>query len=222
MDVGRFAFAWIPAMAWLVASIPLAHVAVGERRSRSAIEAASRQPTSTAALAPVARVLAPQPDRAPAALVLGDFDREGDLRRWVAGRDVRATLVDAPGRPGSSAARVEFPPRGLSGLELSGLPRDWRRFASLRLAVYSEARKIPIVVGVRVDDRRSGPEAASRYETGVPIGSGWTEVRVPLEEVARRVDLADVLRIVLYVREAGGTGEPVVLLLDELRLEAPR
>lgn len=165
---------------------------------------------------PVLPVAAPRPG----ALVLSDFATSRELARWVTGPGVAADLVWPRDAPRRSAARVVFPAGSLSGFMLPGLPRDWGPYDELRIEVYARAADLPLALGVRIDDRRGGPDLDSRYETTAPLAEGWSEVTVSLVEVAARVDMTGIRRLILYAVSDPAAPAPPVLLLSRVTLHA--
>lgn len=151
--------------------------------------------------------------------MLGDFETAAELARWVPGDGVEAAIVPAPRRPGERAARVAFPARGLEGLDLYALPRDWRPFRALALDVYVAKAHPNLQLGVRVDDQRSDARPESRYETSVPLRPGWNAVRLRVDAIGRSIDPRAVMRIVLYVRGPSRDAAARRLIVDRVRLE---
>jgi hypothetical protein len=90
-------------------------------------------------------------------------------------------------------------------VELPGVPRDWRRFDTLALEVF--VADVGMALGVRIDDRVSGPGSPRRFETAIPLAPGWSRPSIDTAAIGKAIDLSDVLRIVLYAAN-GDDGAP--------------
>jgi hypothetical protein len=184
------------------------------RRSLAATREAGRHgpPRVTVSLVP------PGPSRAPGRVWLARFETDADALRLDPQDEVSLAVVEPPGRPGGRAVRVTVPPGRLAGVELAGLPRDWRPFRDLALDVF--APTAGLVLGVRVDDRVGGLASPRRFETAVPLAAGWNPVRIPVGSIGDAVDLRDVLRLVIYAAGAVEGGRaPRVFAIDAVWLD---
>ncbi len=192
----------------------------GQRATREALTRLSAARATTPDPPPLLLLpVAPSAGLPRGPIVLGDFETDGALARWVGGDGVEAIIVPAPERPGEHAAQVGFPARSVEGFILSGLPRDWRPFATLALDVYVAKSRQDLELGVRVDDRLTDPRLESRYEVGIRLGPGWNALRLPVDVLARAVDPTAITRIVLYARGARGGAAARTLVIDRVRLE---
>jgi hypothetical protein len=160
----------------------------------------------------------PGPSRAPGRVWLARFATDADALRLELQEEVSLEVVQLPGRADQRAVRMTVPPGRLAGVELAGVPRDWRPFRTLGLDVFASAPGL--VLGVRVDDQVGGSASPRRFETAVPLAAGWNAVGIPVGSVGDAIDLRGVLRIVIYAaREVAGGRAPRVFTIGGVWLD---
>jgi hypothetical protein len=211
-------------LVWLVVALCLAPAVVSlvdtldsERETRRSLAAMWRIAREHSPRLRVDRV-PPAAPRALGRVWLARFATDADALRLDPQDRVSVEVVEPPGRPGERAVRMTVPPGRLDGVELAGLPRDWRPFRALGLDVF--APTAGLALGVRVDDHVGGLASPRRFEAGVPLAAGWNAVRIPVGSIGDAVDLRDVLRIVIYAaREAEGGRAPRVFTIGAVWLD---
>lgn len=154
-----------------------------------------------------------------------DFEREADLDEL--GWNCR-TLLRLSERFSTSGARgleVEFHPDRSGGdgnhpgLTLRRFDGDWSSRRALLFEAFNPESS-PIVLGIRVEDRKN-PPAADRYNGRQPLAPGPNRVRVPLTGLSatgtgRTLDLDSIRAVGVFLSNPDTRH---TLYLDNFRLE---
>lgn len=155
-------------------------------------------------------------------LILSDFSSRVEIDRWIAGPGVTIDLVRAPEHPERTAARVAFRRASAYGIHLRGIPRDWRGYERLEIDVHLEPPSTVVALGVRIDDRRSDADPASRYEVRADLGRGWNRLTFPVADIGAAIDLTAVRELILFSHQAGEPGGAPVLTFGRVALAPSR
>ncbi len=62
--------------------------------------------------------------------------------------------------------------------------RDWRQMEALESAIYWPG-ELPVIMGLRVDDRRGNPSYEERFQREFAVTQGWNQIRITVEELSR-------------------------------------
>jgi VanZ family protein len=153
--------------------------------------------------------------------VLSDFETPFEADRWDGGARFSVDR-SVPGH-GMASLRVDMDSSLYSGVALGYFPRDWRGYHFLTLDAFNPSPE-GIDITCRIHDLRH-EEGEQRYEDRFNkvfrLRSGWNEIRVDLEEVARApagrtLDLGTIRAVGIF---ATRLPTPRTIFLDHIRLE---
>lgn len=152
--------------------------------------------------------------------VLSNFESTLELSRWEgsAGR----SLGRSRSRTGRGALRIELGTGEYSGASLRYFPGDWRGYRALAFSVFNPGPGA-LTLGCRIHDLahlRGDQPYSDRFNRGFVLGPGWTDVEIPLADVAaapegRALDLGQVEGLGLFVHRLAA---PRTIHLDAVRL----
>jgi len=159
---------------------------------------------------------------APPALVIEDFEEPATLKKW------KGPIRSAADRAshGRNGARARFTRQG-EGIEIAGVPADWRPYDRLRFDLYYPAGDFPMAT-LRIYDQLSESSGARRdyYEADgqILLLQGWNHVEVKLQGLQaanyqRPLALDRIRRITLSMDRAVF---PCDVFLDNIRLTSGR
>lgn len=152
--------------------------------------------------------------------VLSDFETPLELERWTG--NARLSMTQDFVTHGRYSLKAELTSDQYSGFFLRFFPNDWRGFQQITFDLYNPS-SLPQQVTCRVHDRfhtDSGNAYSDRFNQTFIIDSGWTQIDLPLEQIARapqsrNLDLGLVAGLGIFVTEQK---EPKILYLDHVRL----
>jgi hypothetical protein len=114
---------------------------------------------------------------------------------------------------GAYALQTTLPPGPYPGLSIP-VPPDWRAYEALKFDLWCQRHSF---LGIRIDDVNSVDYHTRFNQDGSVVRQGWNHIQVPLDEVAKAIDLGRVRALVIFLLQVA---EPTTLCLDNLRLGA--
>ena len=196
------------------------HARLGLSRSRRLLLQIVALLLLSVGLYPLGRALLDERRAAAQFPVLSDFESSLELGRWEGNAHLSISRDFAS--HGKSSLRAELNTDHYSGPFLRFFPRDWRAFKSVTFDLYNP-QSDELKVTCRVHDLQhsaSGKVYSDRFNRTLSLPAGWTQVEIPLEEIARApqgrlLDLGNVAGLGLFVADQE---LPKTLYLDHLRL----
>ena len=124
---------------------------------------------------------------------------------------------------GSASAMFQLQPARYAGLSLHPVPRNWRGYKTLSLAIFNAAGN-PYTVTIRINDTihelSTEQDYNDRYNHRFNIAPGWNDINIPLTDIinapeARKMTLTRMHRIGIFI---SNLEHPLMLGLDEVKL----
>ncbi len=152
--------------------------------------------------------------------LLAGFETPLEASRW--GGNSRQYLDSQHAYRGESALRVELNARRYPGVALNDFPQDWSSYRLLRFHIFNPEES-QFQFHFRIHDqlhRKNGNRYSDRYNTSLVALPGWTELEIPLAQVAespkgRNMDLSRIAGMILFV---GKLERPRTIYIDEVEL----
>lgn len=153
--------------------------------------------------------------------VLADFATVFEFGRWTS-EGVMVTRQAGGGRAGRAALRMEVVPseQDYPGVFMSEGLGNWTGYERLLVNIFSE-RDEPILLWIRIDDRRAQPAYQDRAQQRIELAPGWNEVSWSLEDLlqtpsGRALDRARLTRLGFFFDQR--TAHQAIRI-DHLRLD---
>jgi len=145
--------------------------------------------------------------------VLFDFEDAKQLKAWGSEQKVPVSLHVGPDRKlGRASLHVRLPAGPWPGVVASVPRQDWSSYTALRFRVWAERN---VTINVRIDDVNSR-DHATRFSKRMGVTrAGENRVQVDLREVAKRIDLGKVVRLVIFCTNLK---QPADLWIDQIEL----
>jgi len=199
-------------------SIGLASGVVAYRHRAALLRLPGRMATSVARLAkpsPLASSPSPTADR-DGSLTIASFESDEDLKLF-GDSDVTLGRTTEHATHGIHSLKATFPDGGGALSTWRTLPRNWVGYDRLRFDVYSAESEVPLSLYIKDSKHTSYGE---RYnEENIRLQPGWNAIDIPLLDVARRINLRDIVQFRLFLWKVPGQH---VLYFDNFRLERGR
>ncbi len=152
--------------------------------------------------------------------LLSGFETPLEVTRW--GGSASRFLDQQVAYSGQASLRVELSTHRYSGIGLKHFPGDWSGYRWLQMQLFNPETE-PLQLHFRIHDqqhRRSGNAHSDRYNTSISLPSGWSQLEVPLAQVAtgpkgRPMDLSQVAGVILFV---GKLERPRRFYIDQVQL----
>ncbi len=151
----------------------------------------------------------------PPGILLGDFDRPEDERLWEASGKAARSFAPRDPTDLNKQCKVVMEGGGYGGIYSYRQPKDWSGHEVLSFVVWSPDRR---GLGVRVDDENSR-NYATRYNGEVTLDEGRNLVQIPLQDLAKVVNLTKIKSMGLFLYEPP---KGITLHFDDIRLGARR
>ncbi len=153
--------------------------------------------------------------------VLSDFETPFEQSRWDG--NARLSMDRSVARHGNASLRVDMDTSEYSGAFLVYFPRNWKGFRWLKVEVFNPSPgELELVCRIHDQAHERGDQSyEDRYNKRFRLGSGWSEIRVDLGEVAaapagRTMDLGAMRAVGFF---AVRLPAPRTVFLDYVRLE---
>lgn len=150
--------------------------------------------------------------------VIVDFDADWSFRFM---RFDKVDLLERTRRSQSKAVYpVQFNLGKYPGISVIEPEPDWSDYRSLRMKIFSK-NKGDFILVLRIHDDKHNQQFLDRFNMRLQIRQGMNEIDVPLKRVelaprGRKMDLANIAGIILFMREPD---EPVRLEMSNIYLE---
>jgi hypothetical protein len=124
---------------------------------------------------------------------------------------------------GSAAAMFKLQPARYAGLSLHPVPRDWRNYKNLSLALFN-AEKFTYRLTIRINDTihelSTEQDYYDRYNKNFEIIPGWNEITIPLADISaapknREMNLMKMHRIGIFI---SNLQQPTTVGIDAVKL----
>ena len=153
--------------------------------------------------------------------LLSDFETPFEIDRW--GENSGLAINHNIAIHGESSLKVPLSTELYSGVSLIYFPRDWRKFHSLKLAVYNPMVD-SMTIGCRINDIQhfaNGGESKDRYNANFILREGWNPITIPIGDIAnapvgRKMDMSKIQMMRVFVKQLKNPGE---IYIDHVRLE---
>ncbi len=152
--------------------------------------------------------------------ILFDFESESELKRlnWECHKWFE--LSEKNVTSGKYCLKVILPPGQYPGIDFQEMKHDWSEFHSLRMDIFNPAEE-KVNLSIRIDDRESGPEYVSRFDTVFELKQGMNHISIPTKSIRtnihhRPLNLKQIKRIIVFIMNNTKQRE---LYLDNMRLE---
>jgi len=153
--------------------------------------------------------------------VLSDFETPFEAGRWNG--DARFSVDRSVARHGKASLRVDMDTSLYSGVALVYFPRNWRGYHFLTMDVRNPSPE-EVDITCRIHDLRheEGEQRfEDRYNKLFHLRSGWNQIRIGLEEVARApvgrtLDLGTIRVVGIFATKLP---TPRTIFLDHIHLE---
>ena len=154
----------------------------------------------------------------PKVKLLDDF--ESGAINWTG--DYRGSIVSEYATHGEKAFKVTFP-KGVDypTIVASKVDLDWSGYDTLKMDVYNPQGR-PVGFVIRIDDDKSGPTYASRYNGEILLVNGQTHLEIPFDRIKASDRPIDVAKIKLFEIFMDRPAEDTVLYFDNIRVTAGR
>ncbi len=149
----------------------------------------------------------------PPGILLGNFDRPEDERLWEASGKAARTFTPRDPTDLNKACKVVMEGGGFGGIYSFRQPKDWSAHEVLSFVVWSPDRR---GLGVRVDDENS-KNFTTRYNGEVTLEEGRNLVQIPLQELAKVINLTKIKSMGIFLYEPP---KGITLYVDDIRLGA--
>lgn len=145
--------------------------------------------------------------------MLWDFENLRQFGNWRQFDGLEATQVKEFATSGENAVRVEFPPAPdeAPAFRYEGSPVDLRGYGYLKADLHNPG-SVPVRVSLKLKSTNHSRHTTLSYD--IPPGAGKT-ISVPIEGIARQVDLGDIFYVNLFHWHPVNGG---VYYLDNIRL----
>lgn len=111
---------------------------------------------------------------------------------------------------GNYSLKAAYPIEDLPSINTKRLPRDWRNFEYFSLDVYNPQDE-RINFTIRLDDSNK-----TRVNINHPLEKGMNEIKIPISQIANKIDIGSVSFIVLFLNNPD---KRITLYFDNMRLE---
>ncbi|MCX6357584.1 MAG: zinc ribbon domain-containing protein [Candidatus Aureabacteria bacterium] len=150
----------------------------------------------------------PAPAQAPAlkdAKVLWDFKKESDLSAWKCLDGATASIIHEHVTSGANGVKIDFPasPEGAPGFKFEKGTVNMSGYATLEADIYNSGTQ-PLSLSVKLKSNEHARQTTTEVE--LPPSSAKA-LQIPLDSIARRVDLNDIMYLNFFFWQPpqGGT-----------------
>lgn len=157
---------------------------------------------------------------APYAGSLFDFESDAEMERlnWECHKWFERSSHNATS--GEYSLKVFLPPGQYPGINFQEINPDWSKYQIFKMDVFSPSNE-KIIFHIRIDDKKSGWEYATRYDKNFELRQGMNQISIPTNSIkaniySRLLDLKNIKRFQIFIPNSQKKTE---LYIDNIRLE---
>jgi len=151
---------------------------------------------------------------------LFDFETETELEylNWECRKWFERTRNHATS--GEYSLKVTLPAGQYPGIKFLEIEKDWSAYRQFKVDVFNPERD-PLILHIRIDDRKSGWEYGDRFDRDFTIRKGMSRIAIPLDTLKaniapRTLDLKHIERLMFFIP---GNDRKRTFHIDNIRLE---
>ena len=121
---------------------------------------------------------------------------------------------------GEYSLKVTLPAGQYPGINFLEIEKDWSAYRHFNIDVFNPEAE-PLILHIRIDDRKSGWDYADRFDRDFTIKKGMSNISIPLDSLKanitpRLLDLHSIERLMFFIP---GNDRKRTFYIDNIRLE---
>lgn len=199
----------------LLFRLPVRVVTSARHIQKSSPPASTPSPAAEVPKAPKSALPAPAPKppkKRAGVLTLASFEKDGELSLFE-DSEGRLERTREQATQGRYALKVTFPDGGGSLSAWRTLPRNWSGYKRLQFDVCNPQSTVPFSLFIKDSKHTSYRQGYNQEQ--IRLGMGCHSIEIPLAEVARKINLRDVVQLRIFLWKVPGQH---VLFFDNFRL----